>query len=246
MDADLVGVPELGALADEDIVLRAAQFLRDFGGLSQEELVRQLEIRFELYRYAVVDTKFGFPRSAVGELAGAALALFAVTKRDIPLQQHPQKTRVVRLPEREYQAFVVGRKRHVAFRRGVFSEPHEGDVLRLLEIRDGRWTARETLAEVLHVSTGETISHDRVYIVSIRPWRGAGTASAEEAELSARRESLAVAQEATEKLSRMLETERPHGLNGRELERRMARIILRALDKLVTLTLPMAQPMAAE
>lgn len=243
MDLNLVGAPELLALADEELVPCATQYAHEFSNRSEDELSELMVRLFELHRNAATATnKFTYPRHTLAQALGAGMALYASLRRDIPLHQPQAKTRMIRLREVDFQAVRQGRKRHVLFDPDVFGEPKEGDVIRLLELnREKKWTGRDLYVEILYISMPEDGSAFRMYVASIRPWRGAGTESAEQAELAARHEALQVAQTAAEKLSAMLETEQPHGLDGRKNERRMVRVFLRAIEQLVALSLPPAQ-----
>jgi hypothetical protein len=183
-DLSLITATDLLALADEEVVPLAAEMARDMAhyDVDAKALIERLAAGYATIR----EVKVGNERDALVHLLAGALMVLSIAKRERRLYQTPDKTRPVKLPREDFLAFRVGRLRHVSFRLGTYHEPHEGDVLRLLETNDGVWTGRDALAEVLHV-TLPTDGDNPLFVASVRPWRGVGTESAEEA-LRAERE----------------------------------------------------------
>ena len=229
MDLSTVRAPHLAQLADEEVVPLAADLARDLADLDSTGQHQMLGRLFEVYQHS-----HHTRRQTLLQLLGAGLAILAALPRTARLAQTPAHTRVTYLTVRAYAAFMEGRRRHLVFQLGTWSTPREGDVVRVLE-RGPNGTGssgHETFAEILDVSECEGQS----YVVSVRPWRGAGTESAEQGREDARREALSVAVDAVERLTAVLQ----QGTTGS----RLANIANAALAKLVSVDTP--QAIAAE
>lgn len=234
MDLSLITAADLLALADEEVVPLAAEMARDMGHyqLDTDALIERLASGYAKVR----ETKVGNPRDALVHLLAGALMVLSTSPRERRLWQKPEKTRTVSVPQADFLAFRVGRLRHVTFRLGTYYEPTEGDVLRLLETNNGVWTGRDALAEVLYVTSlhGED---GQSFVVSVRPWRGAGTESFEETLLRERERMLDDALTLVESLY--------ENANGTEKYR--VRVAANAIRTLITLFKRTVHPaMAAE
>lgn len=229
MDLTTVRAPHLAQLADEEVVPLAADLARDLSSLDSTGQHQMLGRLFEVYQHS-----HHTRRQTLLQLLAVGLAMLASLPRTARLSQTPANTRVTYLTVRAYASFLDGRRRHLVFQLGTWSPPREGEVVRVLE-RGPNGTGssgHETFAEVLDVSECEGQS----YVVSVRPWRGAGTESAEQGREDARREALSVAMDAVQRLTTVLQ----HGTTGA----RLANVASAALAKLVAVDAP--QAIAAE
>jgi hypothetical protein len=177
----LLGAPELSSVCDEDVVPLAAEMAHTLRHLDPAKLPDHVAFMARQFEEGVGDR-----REVLRTLVAVALAVLAGMPGTTALYQAPEKTRPVRVSDTEYEAFRRGRLRHVVFTRGTYEAPAEGDVLQLLERRASGLTRRCALAEVLFASEGRSANGERYYIVSVRPWRGAGTDSAAQLVLSER------------------------------------------------------------
>lgn len=175
-----VGAPELAAIADEEVVPLAAGMayaLRNEDPSSLPARIVDMARSLEL----AVDK-----REALCILLAAGLAAIAAIPGETHLFQAPVDTRPVRLPEDEFQAFRHGLLRHAVFQQETYPAPRRGHVVRLIEKNAAGLTGRDAFAEVLYVSTGASSNGKSYYVVSLRPWRGAGTDAAAQAVLAGR------------------------------------------------------------
>lgn len=174
-----VGAPELLALVDEEVVPLASEFAHSFRLLSEDKLVEQVRILAGDMR-DVHDRQ-----GALRILAASALTALAAIPGTTVLYQTPSSTRPIRLSTEDFAAFRLGKFRAALVSTDVYGEPREGDVVRLLEKGSAGLTGRDALAEVVYVSPGPAGSEPS-YLLSLRPWRGAGTDSAAQAVLDDR------------------------------------------------------------
>lgn len=232
MDLRSFTAVELGALSDQEVVPLAAELASDYGNQSLEGLVDIVNRLHEGFRRSH-DLNRGM-RSSLLHLTATLLTVLAVGPRDVALSQVPAHTRSVRVSKVAFRRFQLGQKRAVAFKKETFTSPVEGDVLRLLEVSEQKWTGRDAFAEVLDV---EMEGH--FFLTSVRPWRGAGTASAEQAIVDQRRESLEGAEEALHHLLRITDPGTPEG--------KWAKQALWLVERAVEVSCPAErEPVAAE
>lgn len=225
MDLALVSAVELLGLADEDVIPLAAEMADAHANASMSVLVERVQMLHDVHARHP-------DRDSLVSLIAMALVLLVAHPRTVQLRQSPTRTRPVVLTAEDFAAFRLGRLRAVTFRTELYEEPREGDVLRLLESGDNGKTGRDALAEVLYV-----MQHGTLYVVSVRPWRGAGTASFEAALLQDRRDALCEVARGLKTLGRAamtLQMERVHEATTRSLERAM------------TLTITTQEAVAAE
>lgn len=226
MDLSLVSAVELLGLADEDVIPLAAELADASSAASVQALAHRVSMLHDVYQRSP-------DRSALVSLIAQALVLLVVHPRTVQLRQSPARTRPVVLTEEDFAAFRLGRLRAVTFRLELYEEPREGDVLRLLESGQNGRTGRDALAEVLYV-----VKHDGLYVVSVRPWRGAGTASFEAALLQDRRDALREVADGLRKL-------RMTCVDGTWASR-MHEATLRSLERAMTITITTQEALAAE
>lgn len=175
-----VGAPELLALVDEDVVPLAADFAHAFRHMSEDRIYEQVHA-------FVADMECMTHRQeGLRALAAAALTALAAIPGTTVLYQTPASTRGIRLSPADFTAFRLGKLRHALVAEDVYGKPAEGDVVRMLEKSGTCLTGRDALAEVLYVSPGPP-GAGVSYLLSLRPWRGAGTDSAAQALLDDRR-----------------------------------------------------------
>lgn len=200
MDTSLCDANDLLALLDEEVLPLAAEMAASSAHLDVSSLRERLRSLHAIYHRT--SPTGGSSRTTLVDVIASATVLLAAVPRDVRLAQQPSDTRAVDLSEDDFRSFRLGRLRHATFRLGVYRVPKLCDVVRLLEVGPGGWTGRDVLAEVLHVSDllagGESL-----YVVSLRPWRGAGTASFEEAHLRERRTALLTVRAALERMARL-------------------------------------------
>lgn len=176
MELSVVQAADLLALADEEIVPLAAEMARELAPYEQLDttaLVERLTAGYQKMREVGSDGS----RNALVHLLAGALMTLSIAPRDTVLRQRTERTRPISVTEEEFMAFRTGRLRHVSFCRDTFDAPSQGDVVRLLETNDRGWTGRDTFAEVLYVTIVVEDERNPLYVVSLRPWRGAGTGS---------------------------------------------------------------------
>ncbi len=179
-----VGAPELAAIADEEVVPLAAEIAHAYRLFDEAALVEQV---VDLARnVGHIENK----REALAMLTAAGLASLAGLPGQTVLYQTPANTRPIRVSCEDFIAFRFGRLRSAIFTAETYGVPRAGDVVRILEKIEDHLTGRDAFAEILHVTTGNTAGGDPYYLVSIRPWRGAGTDSAAQAVLDERRRLL--------------------------------------------------------
>jgi hypothetical protein len=204
MRLSTIGAPELLALADEEVVPMAADLAYSFRSMREEDLAEQVR-----------DLALGLRGASDAQgtfrvLAAAALTALAAVPGTTVLYQTPSSTRPVRLDSTDFEAFRYGRLRHAVLQEGTYGAPRDGDVVALLERRDGRLTGRDALAEVLHV-TAVPAEKGAFYVVSLRPWRGAGTDSAAQVVLDERRRLIEEVIRGLQKLRPLMPSETPAG-----------------------------------
>lgn len=186
MDLALLSASELLALADEEVVPLAAEMAQALVSREDAALRGAVAANFRMYQ---TTTGTG-GRMELLALAASVLVAMGAARRDVRLCQVPAATRVVRLTREDFGAFRLGALRHVVFGLGTYDAPRLYGVLRLVEIDGGRATGREALAEVTFVSEHPGEDHTTTFVVSVKPWRGAGTQSSDEAVARERRAAL--------------------------------------------------------
>lgn len=226
MDLSLVSAVELLGLVDEDVIPLAAELA---------DVSRSASVQVLAHRVSMVHDAYlrGPDRTALVSLIAQALVLLVAHPRTVQLRQLPARTRPLVLTGEDFAAFRLGRLRAVTFRLELYEEPREGDVLRLLESSETGRTGRDALAEVLYVTQSGGL-----YVVSVRPWRGAGTASFEAALLQDRRDALREVADGLERLRVMCTND--------TYAERVCEATLRTLDRAMTLTLTTQEAIAAE
>jgi hypothetical protein len=226
MDLALVSAVELLGLADEDVVPLAAQMADAAPWLTTDALVARVKTLHDDYQRRPT-------RPGLVSFIAQALVLLIAHPRTTALRQSPERTRPIVLSTEDFAAFRLGRLRAVTFRVELYEEPREGDVLRLLESGETGRTGRDALAEVLYVT-----QLGGLYVVSVRPWRGAGTTSFEAALLQDRRDAL-------REVALGLKLLRASCASDTHMER-VCEATLRTLDRAMTLTLTTQEAIAAE
>ena len=177
MDLALLSASELLALADEEVVPLAAEMAQACASRDDAGLRGAVAASFRVYQ-ATTGTA---GRSELLALAASVLVAMGAARRDVRLCQLPAATRVVRLSRTDFAAFRLGALRHVVFGLGTYSRPRTYEVLRLVESEGRRLTGCEALAEVTFVTEHPGEEHTPTFVVSVKPWRGAGTQSSDEA-----------------------------------------------------------------
>lgn len=232
MDLALLSAVELLALADEEVVPLAAEMAHAFSARGETALREIVTANYAAYQ----GTDKGGRLELLG-LAASALVAMGAARRDVRLCQLPAATRVVRLPRQDFAAFRLGALRHVVFGLGTYDAPRPYAVLRLLEMDGGRSTGREALAEVTFVSEHPGEGHTTTFVVSVKPWRGAGTQSSDEAVMLERRAAL----DDLEAVLLKLDAACPEGT----AKGRLRAAALRLLSRVRDMTL-VEEPIAAE
>lgn len=232
MDLRTLTAIELGALAEEEVVPLAADLAPGFGDHTAADLRLIIARLHDGYQKSGAENRS--VRTSLLQLLATLLAALAAGPRDTVLCQRQSNTRPVRLREYDFARFLIGRKRHVSFERGMWPTPHEGDVLRLLEVRGGKWTDRDVYAEITDLD-----QEGDLFIASVRPWRGAGTESLEQALVNARKKAI---DDAADALCELLQ-KCGHGT----VEARYARAALERVECLSEIVNPVRrEPLAAE